>query len=78
MKLVVTPRPSTIIGAKPRLRTVNMQCSRLCSKDPGLPYSVLGDVSAPARHGLTSASLTDPVLQALLQGSTDCSLVTSV
>ena len=38
----------------------------LCS---GLPTSVLGDVSAPAPHGLTSASLTDPVLQALLQGS---------
>ena len=38
----------------------------LCS---GLPASVLGDVSAPAPHGLTSASLTDPVLQALLQGS---------
>ena len=38
----------------------------LCS---GLPASVLGDVSAPALHGLTSASLTDPVLQALLQGS---------
>ena len=28
----------------------------LCS---GLPASVLGDVSAPAPHGLTSASLTD-------------------
>ncbi|XP_069405536.1 cationic amino acid transporter 3-like isoform X7 [Ovis canadensis] len=40
----------------------------LCS---GLPASVLEDVSAPAPHGLTSASLTDPVLQALLQGSTD-------
>ena len=38
----------------------------LCS---GLPASVLGDVAAPAPHGLTSASLTDPVLQALLQGS---------
>ena len=38
----------------------------LCS---GLPASVLGDVSAPALHSLTSASLTDPVLQALLQGS---------
>ena len=38
----------------------------LCS---GLPASVLGDVLAPALHGLTSASLTDPVLQALLQGS---------
>uniref|UniRef100_A0AC11D4K9 Uncharacterized protein n=1 Tax=Ovis aries TaxID=9940 RepID=A0AC11D4K9_SHEEP len=38
----------------------------LCS---GLPTSVLGDVSAPAPHGLPSASLTDPVLQALLQGS---------
>ena len=38
----------------------------LCS---GLPASVLGDVSAPALHGLTSASLTDPVLQALPQGS---------
>ncbi|KAI4534936.1 hypothetical protein MG293_015796 [Ovis ammon polii] len=35
----------------------------------GLPASVLGDVSAPALHGLTSASLTDPELQALLQGS---------
>ena len=38
----------------------------LCS---GLSTSVLGGVSAPALHGLTSASLTDPVLQALLQGS---------
>ena len=38
----------------------------LCS---GLPASVLEDVSAPAPHGLTSASLTDPELQALLQGS---------
>ena len=38
----------------------------LCS---GLPASFLGDVSAPAPHGLTSAPLTDPVLQALLQGS---------
>ena len=38
----------------------------LCS---GIPALVLGDVSAPAPHGLTSASLTDPVLQALLQGS---------
>ena len=38
----------------------------LCS---GLPASVLGDVSAPALPGLTSASLTDPALQALLQGS---------
>ena len=37
----------------------------LCS---GFPASVLGDVSAPALHSLTSASLTDPVLQALLQG----------
>jgi len=37
----------------------------LCS---GLPASVLGNVSAPALHSLTSASLTDPVLQALLQG----------
>ena len=35
----------------------------------GLPASVLGDVSAPAPHGLPSASLTDPVLQPLLQGS---------
>ena len=40
--------------------------SLLCS---GLPASVLADVSAPALHSLTSASLTDPVLQALLQGS---------
>ena len=39
----------------------------LCS---GLPASVLGNVSAPASYGLSSASLTDPVLQALLQGST--------
>ena len=38
----------------------------LCS---GLPASVLGDVSAPAPRTLPSASLTDPVLQALLQGS---------
>ena len=38
----------------------------LCS---GLPTSVPGDVSAPALHGLPSASLTDSVLQALLQGS---------
>jgi len=38
----------------------------LCS---GLPTSVFRDVSAPALHALTSASLTDPVLQALLQGS---------
>ena len=38
----------------------------LCS---GFPASVLGDVSAPALHSLPSASLTDPVLQALLQGS---------
>ena len=38
----------------------------LCS---GLPALVLGDVSALAPHGLTAASLTDPVLQALLQGS---------
>ena len=38
----------------------------LCS---GLPASVLGDISAPALHGLNSASQTDPVLQTLLQGS---------
>ena len=38
----------------------------LCS---GFPASVLGDVSAPALHSLTSASLTASVLQALLQGS---------
>ena len=36
----------------------------LCS---ALPASVLGDVSAPALHDLPS--VTDPVLQALLQGS---------
>lgn len=29
MKLVVTPRPSTIIGVKPRLRTVNMKVRSL-------------------------------------------------
>ena len=38
----------------------------LCS---GIPALVPGDVSALALQGLTSASLTDPVLQALLQGS---------
>ena len=38
----------------------------LCS---GLPASVFRDVSAPALHILTSASLTDPAPQAVLQGS---------
>ena len=38
----------------------------LCS---GLLALVLGAVSVPAPHSLPSASLTDPVLQALLQGS---------
>ena len=47
----------------------------LCS---GLPASVLGDVSAPAPHDLTSASLTDPVLQALLQGSVSLGSPSSV
>ena len=40
-----------------------------CLVCSGLLASVLGDVSAPDPHALTSASLTDPVLQALLQGS---------
>ena len=35
----------------------------------GLPSLVFGQRSAPALHDLTSAPLTDPVLQALLQGS---------
>ena len=56
-------------GPPSLLPTPTTQGLRVVFSAQGLPSLVFGQRSAPAVHDLPSASLTDPVLQALLQGS---------
>ena len=58
-----------MVPARPAPSPPHQPRAEDCLLHSGLPASVFGDVSAPAPHGLPSASLTDPVLQPLLQGS---------